>query len=87
MCIKTSLTTQLAMQLQQSMLQRSATTSNTPVNTSIPGHNYSPFNSPDAPQYRCHAAVCYVGCIDGVYCPGCVTGICYTGYQGWLGPK
>ena len=52
MCIKTSLTTQLAMQLQQSMLQRSATTSNSPVNTAIPGYNYSPFNSPDAPQYH-----------------------------------
>jgi hypothetical protein len=50
MCINTSLATQLAMQLQQSMLQRSATTSNTPVNTSIPGYNYSPLNSPDAPQ-------------------------------------
>jgi hypothetical protein len=34
------------------MLQRSATTSNTPVNTSIPGYNYSPHNSPDAPQYH-----------------------------------
>ena len=52
MCINTSLTTQLAMQLQQSMLQSSATTSNTPVNTSIPGYNYSPRNSPDAPQYH-----------------------------------
>ena len=34
------------------MLQRSATTSNTPVNTFIPEYNYSPLNSPDAPQYH-----------------------------------
>jgi hypothetical protein len=52
MCINTSFPTQLAMQLQQFMLQRSATTSNTPVNTSIPRYNYSPLNFPDAPQYH-----------------------------------